>query len=434
MATPSPGAALLAIVTPFVLFHVDYQPGFSFGAGTADVDVFLSDVLLAVLAVTVAVQLGRRGIGVLRPGLPVWILAAAFLGWIAIGMLLPLVSDRSYSLALHVVTAAKFAEYAVLALAVPVLARRQRDLELLLGAIAGWATLAALVGVLQFAGVDIFNAWDAGRRQPSFLGHHDFATLAGCGFAIGLSALVFQKHRRLGVAACVAGGVGLTVSGSIAGVLGLVAVLGAAAIVVLRRGGGARRLVVAGAGVAMVAALVVGLRGNDLDDFLRFTGVLSERQGPEPGVETFSHRTLLAYLGLRIWSDHPIAGAGWQASGEYDLVSRYLPDAHERFPDVPDEAFPTPSRRYGVQNAYVQVLADLGAIGLLLFGGLLAAGAWIAERRALRTGAWTALAAAGIVLVTAAVWTAQGLNAALAIDSLMWLGLGLAASEPQSEA
>ena len=432
MATPSPGAILLAVVTPLVLFHVDYQPGFSFGAGSTDVDVVLSDLLLGALAVAVAVQLKRRGLDVLRPGLPIWILSAAFLGWIAIGTLHPLLSDRDYSFATHLVTAAKFAEYAVLALAVPVLARRRSEIELLLGAIAAWAALAAFIGLLQFAGVDIFSAWDAGRRQPSFLGHHDFATLAGSSYAIGLAALVFQKHKRLGVAACVVGGVGLTISGSIAGVLGLAGVLGATALVVLKRRNAARTFAVASAGAAVVAVLVVALRGNDLDDFLRFTGVLSDRP-EQQRVETYSHRTLLAYLGLRIWSDHPLVGAGWQASGEYDVVSPYLPDAHRRFPDVPEQAFPTPARRYGVQNAYVQALADLGVIGLVLLVGLLAAGVWIAERRALRTGAWTALAAAGIILMTVAIWTALGLLAGLAVDSLMWLGLGLVASDPSPE-
>ena len=434
MAIPSPGAALLALVTPLLLFHVDYLPGFTVGAGEADVDVLLSDLLLVVLAVVVTARIARFGVGPLRPGLPVWALSAALLAWVAIGTFHPLLSDRDYALETHLITAAKFAEYAVLALAVPALARTRGELELLLGVIAGWAVLAAVVGLAQFAGADIFDAWAAGRRQPSYLGHHDFAALSGCGFAIGLAALVFRKHKRLAVAACAGGAVGLVVSGSIAGLLGIAGALGAAAVVALGRRTGRRALGAAAASVLAAALLLVAFRGNDLDDFLRFAGVLDPKQEQEePGVETYSHRTLLAYLGLRIWVDHPIAGAGWQASGEYELVGRYLPDARKRFPDVPDEAFPRPGRRYGVQNAWVQSLADLGVVGLLLFGGLLAAGFWLAERRALRTGAWTALAAAGILVVVAGVWTAQGLVAALALDSLMWLGLGLAASVPAAD-
>lgn len=436
MATPSRGAALLSLAAPLVLFHVDYQPGFTIGAGAADVDVLLSDVVMGILAVVVAVRIAQAGFGPLRPGLPIWGLSGALLAWIAIGTLHPLVSDRDYAFAQHLVTAAKFAEYAVLALAVPVLARTRGELELLLGAIAGWAALAAVVGVAQFAGADIFDAWAAGRRQPSFLGHHDFAALSGCSFAIGLAALVFRRHQRLGVAACVAGGLGLVVSGSIAGLLGIAAALGVSGLVAIKRRTGVRALAAAGAGVLVTALLLVAFRGNDLDDFLRFTGVLDQKHEEAQtsrGVETYSHRTLLAYLGLRIWVDHPVAGAGWQASGEYDLVSSYLPDARKRFPDVPDEAFPVPGRRYGVQNAWVQALADLGIVGFLLFAGLLATGAWLAVRRALRDSAWIALAAAGMLVVAAAVWSAQGLVAALALDSLTWLALGLAAALPEND-
>lgn len=429
MAIPSPGAALLAAATPLVLFHVDYQPGFTLGTGAADLDVLSSDLVLLVLGVAVAARLARSGWRPLRPGLPIWLFAGAFLGWIAISTLLPVASDREYAFSQHAVTAAKFAEYAILALAVPVLARRRGEVELLLGAIAGWAALATAIALAQFAGLDVLDAWPAGYRQPSFLGHHDFAALSGCALAIGLAALVFQKHKRLGASACVSGALGLVLSGSLAGLLGVLAALAAAGLVVLARRSSLRPLAAAGAGIAVAGLLLVALRGNDLDDFLRFAGIKEAgAQVQEEGVETYSHRTLLAYLGVRVWHDHPVLGAGWQASGEYSLVSEYLPDARKRFPDVPAEAFPEPGRRYGVQNAWVQALADLGAIGFLLFAGLLATGVWLGLRAAIGTGAWTGLAAAGILLVTAAVWTAQGLVAALALDSLTWLGLGIAAA------
>lgn len=430
LAIPSPGAALLAAATPLVLFHVDYQPGFTIGTGAADVDVVLSDFVLLVLGIAVAARLARAGPHPLLHGRPVWLLAGAFLGWIAISTLQPLASSREYAFSQHAVTAAKFAEYAVLALAVPVLARRREELELVLGVIAGWAALATAVGLIQFAGLDVFGAWPAGYRQPSFLGHHDFAALSGSALAIGTAALVFRKHKLLAAAACAAGALGLVLSGALAGLLGVLAMVVAAAIVVLRRRESLRPLATIGAGIAVAAIALVTFRGNDLDDFLRFAGLRGTAERTQAaGVETYSHRTLLAYLGLRIWSDHPVLGAGWQASGEYSLVSRYLPDARERFPSVPAEAFPAPARRYGVQNAWVQALADLGAVGFLLFAGLLTAGVALGLRAAIDAGAWTGLAAAGILLVTAAVWTAQGLVAALALDSLTWLGLGFAAAK-----
>ena len=393
-----------------------------------------SDVLLLVVAAAVGF-VSRAPAPVPAGSLPIWVAAGAFLGWIVASTLHPLLSERDYDVAQHLITAAKFGEYAILAPAVVLLTRTRDERELLLGAIAGCGVLAAAVGLLQFVGVDVFGAWAAGRRQPSFLGHHDFAALAGCTFAIGLAALVLTQRRLAAAAtALVVGTAGLVLSGSIAGLLGVVAVLVATALVARGRNVGLRPLAAAGAAVAVSALLLVALRGNDLDDFLRFTGVLAENQKQETrGVETYSHRTLLAYLGLRIWADHPVAGAGWQASGEFDLVDHYLPDARERFPDVPAEAFPIPGRRYGVQNAWVQTLADLGVIGFLLAVAMFVLALWRARRNVLATGDWTALAAAGMLLVAAAVWTAQGLAAALALGTLTWLGIGFAAAPPAAD-
>lgn len=419
---------LLAAATPLVLFHVDYQPGFTLGTGATDVDVLLSDLVLLVLGVAVAARIARSGLGPLRAGLPVWLLSGAFLAWVGISTVQPLASARDYSFSQHAVTAAKFAEYAILALAVPMLARRREEVELVLAVIAGWAALATAAGVAQFAGLDVFNPWPAGYRQPSFLGHHDFAALSGTAVAIGLAAIAFRRHTRAGAAAFGVGALGLVVSGSLAGLLGVLAALAAAGLVLAVRRQSFRTLAGATAGVVVAGLVLVAFRGNDLDDFLRFAGIKNASpQSQAVGVETYSHRTLLAYLGVRIWEDHPLVGAGWQASGEYALVQPYLADARKRFPDVPAEAYPAPGRRYGVQNAWVQALADLGAVGFLLFAGLLAAGVWLGLRGAIGAGAWTSLAAAGVLLVVAAVWTAQGLVAALALDSLMWLGLGLAA-------
>ena len=105
------------------------------------------------------------------------------------------------------VTAAKFAEYALLAPAVPLLVRGARDLRS--------SSLRSLVRLerardrgrpgVQILGVDIFDAWAAGRRQPSFLGHHDFAALSGASLS---SALIGRARRRARARDGVAGGLG----------------------------------------------------------------------------------------------------------------------------------------------------------------------------------------------------------------------------------
>ena len=47
------------------------------------------------------------------------------------------------------------------------------------------------------------------------------------------------------------------------------------------------------------------MRGDALEDFLRFVGVRGDN--PPVGVETYSQRTVLAYIGLRIAEDNPVA-------------------------------------------------------------------------------------------------------------------------------
>src|SRR5262249_59891408 len=81
---------------------------------------------------------------------------------------------------------------------------------------------------------------------------------------------------------------------------------------------------------------------------------------------TYSHHTLLAYIGYRIWRDHPVAGAGWQASNQPATVDPVLPAAGRKFPNLPALAFPTREHEWGIQNAYVQAAADLGVVGLVL--------------------------------------------------------------------
>jgi O-antigen ligase len=182
--------------------------------------------------------------------------------------------------------------------------------------------------------------------------------------------------------------------------------------------------------VAVVAGGVVAVRGDALGDFVRFLGI---RGNDRPvGVETYSQRTVLSYIGLRIFQDHPIVGVGWQRSSRADVFEPYLDDAHRRFPDVVELAFPAPGREWGVQNLYIQMLADAGVIG---FGLLLAVGAiglllaWRAATRA--PTPWAA--GAGLLVVCALLtlageWASLGIVAGIPLQAASCLLLGLAAA------
>ena len=113
---------------------------------------------------------------------------------------------------------------------------------------------------------------------------------------------------------------------------------------------------------------------------------------------------------------------------------RYLPAAHRRFPNEAPLAFParSPDRHYGVQNVWVQALADLGVVGLGLWVAVFAVAAWRSARAAVRVGSATALLGLLWTALLIWLWTAQGYIAGIPIDALTWLAFGFAATRLSS--
>jgi O-antigen ligase len=408
-----PGAAALALAVPFLFLHIKYQPGVRVPLGSTHLGLELSDLAVVSLAALAVREGFRAGFAPLRPGRLLWVATLGLVVWICV---------RSESLT-HLVTAAKFSEYALLAVSAPLVLRRRDDWELVAAAIVAWSVVATFVGLLQFFGLDVADAWAAGRRQPSFLGHSDFAALSALALAIGLAA-VLLAGRRIGWAAVASGALGLILSGATAGLIGIAA--GAAALLYAigrRRPLALRDIAVSSAVVGIVAAGVLVLRAGDFENFLRFLH-LKGQETQTANIQTYSHHTLLAYIGYRIWRDHPVVGAGWQASSDPDVVDPQLPAAHREFPDVAPLAFPTRAHEWGVQNAYIQAAADLGLIGLVLWLAPFA----VALVLALGANAPPGAVAAFTVLATMGIWGGQGLVAGIPLDAATWLGLGLAAT------
>ena len=75
---------------------------------------------------------------------------------------------------------------------------------------------------------------------------------------------------------------------------------------------------------------------------------------------------MYAYIGGRIFLDHPVLGTGWHGQLPAEEYVRYLPDARERFPDLPARYFPDETGLIP-QQTYDQVLYSLGIVGALLF-------------------------------------------------------------------
>jgi hypothetical protein len=412
-------AAVAAAALPFVFLHAEYQPSLSIPFGEATVDIRLSDLAVAVI-VAAAIADGRaRGWAVLRAGRWVWVAAAGLALWVVAGAFYgPFVLD-DYPFAENVVTAAKYVEYALLAPSAALLVRTREDLRAIGVMLVAWSVLATAVGLLQLAGLDLFGTSDPGR-QRSFLGHHDFAALSGAALLLGLAALVLE-HRVL-LLALAAGAVGLVLAAPLAGVLGLG--LAVAALLVL-----ARRLDPYPARQALVAvalAVAVGLgtlamRSATLTDFLQFLG--SDEDATQ--IESYSQRTLLLYLGGRIFLDHPLIGVGLRGSEEPAAFEPFLDDARRRFPTAAEEAFPNTQHKWGVQSLYVQTLADLGVVGGGLLFALLAAALALARR-----STTTAQGVIGLLwlLLCVGLWGAQGLVAGVPLAALTWLAVGFLVS------
>jgi len=435
VASPAvPGGLILAAAIPFLFLHVDYQPSISVSLAHTTVTAYLSDfaVLLVVLAALVTAV--SDGVGVLRHGRPLWAAGGLFFLWVGFEVLYGRLHASGYAAASHGVTALKFLEYALLAPAVVLLVRRRSDLLAVLWALTLWSAAATVVAVAQFFGASLALANLVGQREASFVGYSDFAALSVATLLVGVVAVALPRLglRRLGMTAAATGGLGTILAGAMAGVLGAVTAFVVLAVVLWhRREMALRSFVGAGAIVAVVVLGGIAIRGNDLQTFARFVGS-STSPHPERAVhvQTYSQRTLLVWIGYEIWKDHPLLGVGWQGSAEPANFDPYLPAAHRRFPSVSDIAFPAdePGRHYGVQNVWVQALADLGVVGFVLWLSTFVVAAWLALRAALRGNAVAPLLALGATAALFWLWAAQGFIAGIPLDALTFVGFGLAAT------
>jgi hypothetical protein len=428
------GDLILAAALPIVFLSERFQPGFTLHLGATQVDIRLADLAVVSVAFVAAVVAKQQGLAALRAGRAVWITAAAFLAFTFVATFYPLGFAHGYPWKTHLVTAFKYSEYALLAPAVPLLVRTGRQVHLLMVAVTALSAVATLIGLLQFGGVHILAAWPAGGRQPSFVGVDDFGALSAATYVLAVGCVAAGPHssfeRRLAWTAGVAGGLGVICSGSLAAVLGSLLAAGAAAAVsrrwhllTLRRG----------LALALMAATMVGggifMRGTALTSFAHFLGV--GHTNPSTQVESYSQRWVLDYIGFRMFAGHPVLGTGWASGYDQEAYGPYLAAARARFPSQPPLAFPSPEHPWGIQNAYVQTLAELGIVGFALFVTMILTGLGVAGRQlrgAVPAPNTPALIGLLWLLVAAGVWNSLWLIAGIPFDALIWLAFGFAAT------
>jgi hypothetical protein len=423
------GPLVLAAALPFLFLHRQYQPTLSAGA----LDVTLADVGLVAVVATAAYQGVRHGLSPLRPARTVWILLALFLAWILASLIWARSNDPGYAIGSHLVSSLKFLEFALLAPAVPLLLRRKRDVHVLFVALTAWSTFLTAVALLQFLGV--VNEFEGRRplqREPSYVGVHELGALSGATLVLALVAITHGRWRRHTAVPAVAGGLGVALAAALDSVGGVIAASATIWALARARGPVPLRRTIALVAIALAVALAaVSLRGSSVTAFLEFLGVRKAETSTQTHVQTYAHRTLLGYIGVKIWLDHPIIGGGWQESLQPAAFTPQLAEAHRRFPNEPAQAFPAPEHEWGIQNGVIQTAADLGIVGLVLLLATLGAAARLALRAAFDRGTtWTepAAVALGWLIVSFAVLTGTGLLAGASVNTLLWIAVGLAAA------
>ncbi|NUT55960.1 MAG: O-antigen ligase family protein, partial [Thermoleophilia bacterium] len=203
-------------------------------------------------------------------------------------------------------------------------------------------------------------------------------------------------------------------------------------VVVLARRRGELRWTAALVAVALAGVTTAGtvaLRGGDLGFLQSWFGPPPEHPGEYAA--SWSQRLIYTYVGGRIFLDHPVLGTGWHGLLPPDEYVRYLPDARERFADQPPHYFPPEDGVFVPQQAYDQVLFELGLVGAVVLAVLIALAAWraaVVSRRGDPDAAYLPALWLGSILGALA---GAALFGGAPLTALFWLTLGVVASQPE---
>ena len=407
-----PFAALL-LTTALALIRTTDQPRAGFGLTGTTVDIAPSDIALAVLGIILVTVCRHELVEACRRHPVLTGAALAFSVW--------LLATALTNGATAFVSGVKVVEFAVIGAGVLTLVDDDDRMGRLLDLLLAMTILADVVGLYDYV------VHGAGRVE-SFLGTHDFAALATLPLLTMLAGF-FVPHRwsrRTQVVAGVASWIGLTLTAALASLLGLYIGVLVLAVLAWR----ARRLAVRPVAATLAVLVVVSvptlfLRHNDLGFLHKWFG--KEEKHHAEFASSWSQRLIYLYVGGRVWQAHPIAGTGWYGLLPPREFARFVPDARRAFPDNPPRYFPPVDRPYIPQQAFDQVLFELGLIGEALFLFLLGTSAAIGWRRAQGAPAardldWVPLLYLGSLVGALA---GAGLFGGIPVVALMWLTLAL---------
>jgi hypothetical protein len=403
----SRAGALLVAAIAFSLIRARDQPGLDIGIGSTTATVVPGDVLLLALFVVAVILLVRS---------PPARLALAAIAAASVFALLILVTGAANGSA-SLVSGVKAVEVAALGLGAFVLVRRESTLEAVAEVVLLFTLAADLVAVVQFVR-------NAGGRQASFLGEHDFAALAILALVYGFVLLLERRRSGRAALAIAAGGLGCILGGALASLLGLyVAAVLLVALAAARRRLDWRRLAIVVATVAVVTGGTAAIRGGELNFLRSWFGPPPSRPGEYAG--SWSQRLIYAYVGGRVFLAHPVLGVGWYPELPPQEYRSFLAAAHRRFSDQPSSYFPRADGTFVPQQTYDQVLYELGVVGAAALLVLLVAAAAASARAARRLRRLADLPAAWLAATLGAL-AGQGYFGGTPLAATLWLVAGVA--------
>jgi O-antigen ligase len=179
--------------------------------------------------------------------------------------------------------------------------------------------------------------------------------------------------------------------------------------------------------VAAVAVTTLSLRHNDLGFIYKVAGKKEAHQGQFES--SWSQRLIYAYVGGRVFLDHPLLGSGWWGEVPPAVFARYVPAARRRFPDNPPSYFPPTDKPLIPQQTYDQVLYELGLVGAALLLATFVAAGRAAAGAASRSSEARALDQVPALWLAALIGALAGeaLFGGSPLMTLLWLTLGITA-------
>jgi O-antigen ligase len=235
---------------------------------------------------------------------------------------------------------------------------KEDDLELIVKSILIFATISIIFGIWQAFSEPLERILI--DRYGGFLGINNFGFVSGLLIVWSVVAFIYNTISLSSIIALLIGLFGLFLSKSATSIMAVIATILFLGIVLIRAKFSKKMQIVASISVLIVGiGLLIGIlrviRSSDL------IGLLTLSSG------SWAQRLILAYAALQIFFNHPL-GVGWQASktkaiiGDPNLNKTLM----ETFPQF-DRGYLFVDYQLSLHNMYLQILAELGIIGFLLF-------------------------------------------------------------------